>query len=49
MNESAAIAGLLSIVVLAFSILHDDKLCLRERITLASGGLALMFGSFLQL
>ena len=49
MNESEAIFGLLSIALLAFSIQHDDKLCLRERITFASSGLALMFGSFLQL
>ena len=49
MNESAALAGLLSIAVLAYSILHDDKLCLRERIMFASCGLTSMFGSFLQL
>jgi hypothetical protein len=48
-NESAAVAGILAIVLTAYTILVEDHFSIRDRVALGSSGLALMFASFLQI
>ena len=48
-NESAAVAGIMAVVLTAYAILVEDHYSIRDRVALGSSGLALMFASFLQL
>ena len=49
MNEAAAVAGVLAVVITAYTILVEDHYSIRDRVALGSSGLALMFASFLQI